>query len=74
MKIMKSYILTIILTIPVTLLSTDSIEQEINEGHLYNEERISAQKLFDVLGKDAGEATNCFGTGEKLKEEIDTVE
>ena len=57
------------LTIPVTLLSVDDIQQEINEGYLYNEERISAKKLFDVLGEDAGKATNCFGADDSANNE-----
>lgn len=56
------------LTIPVTLLSVNDIEQEINEGHLYHEERISTDRLFDVLGEDSNKAyTNCFGAGEKAR-------
>jgi len=66
---MRFYILTIMLTIPIAILPIENIEQEINEGHLYQEERISAKRLFDVLGEDASKATNCFGTGEKTNQD-----
>lgn len=69
MKRMRYYILKIMLTIPIILLSVDNVEQEINEGHLYHEERISAERLFDVLGEDANKATNCFGTIEKTNKD-----
>lgn len=45
---------------------------DINEGHLYHEERaslkkISRKKLFEVLGENAAQAhTNCFKTEEDI--------
>lgn len=59
---MKSSILSIILTMTLTLLSSQDEEQEINEGHLYQEERDRKENLWKVLGEDPDKAyTNCFG-------------
>lgn len=67
---MKKYILTIILLCPVMILRQKCEGQEINPGHLYHEEmealeRISKERLFDVLEEDASEVyTDCFRTEE----------
>jgi len=46
----------------LTLLSSQDEEQEINEGHLYQEERDRKENLWKVLGEDPDKAyTNCFG-------------
>ena len=66
---MKYYILAIILTLPLTLLPREDERQEINEGHLYQEERENKVFLREILGEDPNKAyTNCFETKEEEKQ------
>lgn len=59
---MKKYFLTILLC-PIAVLNTECESLEINEGHLYPEERearISSEMIRKILDERANEATNCF--------------
>lgn len=68
---MINYFLTILFSIPVILPLMDEHGYEINEGHLYAEERISKEKIWEVLDEDADQATNCFQRNKKDDESIE---
>ena len=71
---MKNYLLVVVLLCPVTILNLKQCELlEINEGHLYHEEKESLKKasktLQDVLGVNPAIIySNCFQTEQEESE------
>lgn len=65
---MKKNIMLFIFCWPILILEPRCDDVDINEGHLYHEERenlekISSKQLFNLLGEDESHVyTNCFGT------------
>ncbi len=60
---MKQHFLIFFLLCPVTVLKSECEMLDINEGHLFHEERESLKKVSieEVLGEDAETIhSNCF--------------